>query len=102
MSSRQYIVSIKLKDGDGLLKKLPSNNGPSSSISSRGSLASTGGDMASANPVGIRRFTGPGAISYRGCALFNANATGKLAFLSNAVMVVDVEVDASDNTTIKG
>lgn len=59
------------------------------------------GDMASANPKGIGRFTGPGAISYRGCALYNANATGKLSFLSNAVLVFDVEIDASDNMTIK-
>jgi hypothetical protein len=59
------------------------------------------GDMASVNPKGIGRFTGPGAISYRGCAIFNANATGKLVFLSNAVLVVDVEIDASDNMTIK-
>ena len=59
------------------------------------------GDIASANPKGIGRFTAQGGISYRGCALYNANATGKLSFLSNAVMVVDVEIDASDNMTIK-
>jgi hypothetical protein len=65
-------------------------------------LMTKDGDVASANPKGIGRFTGPGDISFRGCAIFNARATGKLAFLSNAVIVFDVEVDASDNMTIKG
>lgn len=64
-------------------------------------LMTSDGDTASADPKGIGHFTGPGAISYRGCALYNANATGKLAFLSNAVLVFDVEIDASDNMTIK-
>ena len=36
------------------------------------------GDMASANPKGIGRFMGQGDVSWRGCALYNANETGKL------------------------
>jgi hypothetical protein len=64
-------------------------------------LMTPAGDIASANPKGIGRFTGQGAVSYRGCAIYNANATGKLAFLSNAVLVFDVEIDASDNMSIK-
>ncbi len=64
-------------------------------------LMTPDGDMASANPKGIGRFTGPATISYRGAAFYNANATGKLAFLSNAVLVFEVEIDASDNMAIK-
>jgi hypothetical protein len=64
-------------------------------------LMTADGDLASASPKGIGRFTGSGSISFRGCALYHAHATGKLAFLSNAVIVFEADIDASDNMTIK-
>ncbi len=66
----------------------------------KGILMTQDGDTASANPKGIGRFTGPGSISFRGCAIYNPKATGKLSFLSNAVIVFEVEIDPSDNMTI--
>jgi hypothetical protein len=56
-------------------------------------MTKDGRSMCSISARGIGHFTGPGKVAFRGADLYNAEATGELSFLSNMVIVFEVEVD---------
>jgi hypothetical protein len=56
-------------------------------------MTKDGRSMCSISAIGIGHFTGPGKVAFRGADLYNAEATGELSFLSNMVIVFEVEVD---------
>ncbi len=59
----------------------------------QGVIMTKDGDMAPWSGVGVGRFIGPGKIGYRGSVIMQPSATGKLAFLSNVVLVFEFDVD---------
>ena len=66
-------------------------------------MTKDGRSMCSISPRGIGHFTGPGKVAFRGAALYGADATGELSFLSNMVIVFEADVDQTARTLmVKG
>jgi hypothetical protein len=60
-------------------------------------VSSSGADKASVNIKELGHVDANGMIKANGAAFYDANATGKLAYLSNTVSIYTDEVDKSGN-----
>jgi hypothetical protein len=63
-------------------------------------LITKDGDMATWRGQGVGKFTGGGAVSYRG-AVYYSTAAAKLMRLNTVAAVFEFEVDAQGNTHTK-
>ena len=66
----------------------------------QGIVITKDGDMATLRGMGVGRFTGGGAVSYRG-AISYFSASPKLARLNSVAAIFEFEVDAAGNTSSK-
>jgi hypothetical protein len=66
----------------------------------QGVLMTKDGDMATFKGQGVGRFTGGGAVSYRG-AVYYSTASAKLTRLNTIACVFEFDVDADGNTHTK-
>lgn len=66
-------------------------------LQGRDNLVPSGGDKASLNLKELGHVNANGMVKANGAAFFDANATGKLAYLSNTVSIYTDEVDNSGN-----
>ena len=66
-------------------------------LQGKDNLVSSGGDKASLNLKELGHVDANGMLKGDGAAFYDANATGKLAYLSNTVSIYTDEVDKSGN-----
>ena len=66
-------------------------------LQGKDNLVSSGGDKASINIKELGHVDANGMLKADGAAFYDANATGKLAYLSNTVSIYTDEVDKSGN-----
>jgi hypothetical protein len=66
-------------------------------LQGKDNLASSGGDKASLNFMELGHVDANGVVKANGAAFYDANATGKLAYLSNTVSIYTDEVDKHGN-----
>jgi hypothetical protein len=66
-------------------------------LQGKDNLVSSAGDKASLNFMELGHVDGNGMVKANGAAFYDANATGKLAYLSNTVSVYTDEVDKHGN-----
>jgi hypothetical protein len=81
-------------NGNGLII---SRGGSAVLLQGKDNLVSSGGDKASLNFMELGHVDANGMVKANGAAFYDANATGKLAYLSNTVSIYTDEVDKHDN-----